>query len=241
MTRVAFETSTSDVTFACRDGFRMPAMLAAPQTKERRPGLLFIGEPFGLNAEMRRVAHEMAASGYVVLAPDLATRGSWFVCVRALMRALKAERGQGIDDLLAARDFLAGQPNVEHNRIAVMGLCMGGGFALILAKTGLFRVSAPFYGQTPGNMDGTCPIVASYGACDRMIAPHAKRLESELAHSAVPHDIKHYPGAGHSFLKRPPNRLMAIAGPLLPAHAGYDPQAAADAMARVLTFLEIHL
>lgn len=45
-----------------------------------------------------------------------------------------------------------------------MGLCMGGGFALLRGKTGLFRVSAPFYGQVPLSMEGSCPVVASYGA-----------------------------------------------------------------------------
>lgn len=236
-----FAIEAQDIAVPCGDGFRMPSLQVTPKCADQRAGLLFIGEPFGLNAEMRRVASEMASAGYVVLAPDLVSRGPWLRCVRSLMHALQRERGQGVDDLLAARAYLAGLPQVDGERIAVMGLCMGGGFALILAKTGLFQVSAPFYGQTPPSMDGTCPVVASFGARDRMIAPHAKRLEAELVRVGVAHDIKHYPRAGHSFLTRPPNSALALIGPLMPARAGYEPEAAADAMRRVLSFIATHL
>jgi carboxymethylenebutenolidase len=241
MTAQTFEIESIGEAIPCDDGFQMPAVLITPRLRELRPGLLFIGEPFGFNSEMRRIASEIASAGYVVLAPNLLSRGPWFRCVRALMQSLKQERGQGIDDLLTARRWLGGHAAVQPDRIAVMGLCMGGGFALILAKTGLFRVSAPFYGQTPQSMDGSCPVVASFGARDQMIRPHAERLEAELTRIGVPHDVKHYAHAGHSFLTRPPNKLMALIGPYLPPHAGHEPQAAADAMRRVLAFLERHL
>lgn len=241
MTRSAHELHTEDVLIRCNDGFQMPALQITPRPSARRPGLLFVGEPFGLNGEMRRVSGEIARAGYIVLAPDLVSRGPWLRCVRSLMRTLHAGRGPGIDDLLAARTHLARHRDIEPERLAVMGLCMGGGFALLLAKTGLFRVCAPFYGQTPESMDGACPVVASFGGRDRMIRRHAAHLESELVRVGVAHDVKHYPEAGHSFLTRPPNRIMAAIGPLMPAHAGYSPDVAADAMERVLTFLERHI
>lgn len=227
--------------FPCRDGFSMRSLLLVPRGRLPTPGLLFIAEPFGINAEMRRVASDIAAAGYVVMAPDLLTRGSWFSCVRALMGDLRRGHGQGVDDLLAAREWLVGRSEVQAERVAVMGLCMGGGFALILGKTGLFRVSAPFYGQTPDDLTGICPVVASFGQRDRMIEPHAKRLGKEMKRLGVTHDIKTYPGAGHSFMTRPPNLALALLGPFLPAHAGHHPAAAADATQRVLSFLAEHL
>lgn len=227
--------------FLCKDGFAMPVLLHAPREPVPAPGLLFVSEPFGINAEMQRVAGEFAAAGYVVAMPDLMCRGSWFSCLRALMSDLRRGHGRGVDDLLAAREWLISRDEVVADRVAVMGLCMGGGFALILGKTGLFRVSAPFYGQTPLDMTGTCPVVASYGERDRMIAPHARQLGDELKRLDVPHDLKTYPGAGHSFMTSPPNLALKLLGPYLPPHARFDPAAAADATQRVLRFLARHM
>jgi carboxymethylenebutenolidase len=235
------EIVASSESIVCDDGFRMPALLFARQDRAPRPGLLFISEPFGLNAEIQRVASEFAAAGYAVLAPDLFRRGSWFACVRALMSDLRKGGGRGVDDLLAARAWLGLHPAVEADRIAVMGLCMGGGFALILAKTGLFRVSAPFYGQTPRDMTGACPIVASFGGRDRIVRSHASHLASEVERIDVAHDIRIYEDAGHSFMTRPPNLGLALLGPILPAHAAYNPSASADATNRVLDFLSRHV
>ena len=228
-------------TFVCRDGFEMRCWSVRPETTFALPGVLFVYEPFGINAEMRRVAADVSCAGYVVMIPDLMQRGAFFSCIRRLMADLKAQRGRGIDDLLDARAALVARPDVFPDRVAVMGLCLGGGFALILGKTGLFRVSAPFYGQVPQSIAGSCPIIASYGGRDAVTASAATRLAEELRCSTIKHDFKVYPGAGHSFMTRPPNRLMASLGPILPGRAGFDADAAADATRRLLAFFQHHL
>jgi carboxymethylenebutenolidase len=231
----------SSDSFTCSDGFAMPCYISRPEERSPLPGLIIIYEAFGMNAEMERLADEIASAGYVVMIPDLLSRGRWFDCIRKLMGDLKRGHGGGLQDLLEARNWLAQQPFVAAGRVGVMGLCMGGGFALLLAKTGLFRVSAPFYGQVPEHLDGACPIVASYGARDKLTIDHARRLIAEAERLNIPHDIKIYPGAGHSFMNKPANRFMALVGPWLPPHAGFDPEAASDAMKRLINFLGAHL
>jgi carboxymethylenebutenolidase len=218
----------------------MKAYLSRPNTLKRFPGLLFIYEIFGMNEEMTRIADELAAEGYAVILPDLFSRGSWFSCVRKIMTDLKAGGGQGVQDLIEARNWLSQQPYVDSERIAVMGLCMGGGFALLLGRTGLFRVSAPFYGQTPAALDGICPVVASYGARDSWLLKDAERLKKELVTRGVPYDLKIYDDAGHSFMNRPANWFVKFAGNAT-KKAGYNPDAAADAKKRLITFLRTHL
>ncbi|MBI3563402.1 MAG: dienelactone hydrolase family protein [Gammaproteobacteria bacterium] len=234
------ELIESWIPFQCRDGFDMRAWWVRPATPGSLPGILFVYEPFGINPEMKRVAGELASEGYIVMIPDLLQRGSFFRCIRQLMADLKAEKGRSIDDLLDARQALVRRPDVLADRVAVMGLCMGGGFALILAKTGLFRVSAPFYGQAPVTLDGACPIVASYGGRDRVTAKHAKHLAQELKRAVIAADFKVYPSAGHSFMTRPANLLVAVLGPLF-AGAGFDPDAAADSKRRLVAFFREHL
>jgi len=225
--------------FACGDGFSMNAYLSRPEAPEKVPGVLFIYEVFGMNVEMKRVADELAVEGYAVMVPDLFNRGSWFSCVKQFMAELKTGSGQGVSDLIRARTWLAERSYVDSERMGVMGLCMGGGFALLLAKTGLFRVSAPFYGPVPDKLDGVCPIVASYGAKDSRLMKDAERLEKELPALGVPYDMKIYPQAGHGFMNRRPNLLIDLL-----ARAGnvvYEPAAAADAKQRLVGFLRKHL
>lgn len=227
--------------FTCSDGFAMPSYISRPAKGSPFPSLVLVYEAFGMNAEMKRLADEIASAGYVVMIPDLLSRGSWFACIRKLMSDLKQGHGRGIQDLIETRNWLDQQQFVETGRVGVMGLCMGGGFALLLAKTGLFRVSAPFYGQVPDQMDGACPIVGSYGARDKLTIKHARRLVAEVERLNIPNDIKFYPGAGHSFMNKPANRFIELIGPWLPPHAGFNADAAADSMKRLIHFMGNHL
>jgi carboxymethylenebutenolidase len=83
--------------------------------------------------------------------------------------------------------------------------------------------------------------VASYGGRDPMMIGQAKKLEKVLTALDVEHDVRSYPGVGHSFL----NDEMSGPKPLRPvlriANAGPDPAAAADAWERIETFFAAHL
>jgi carboxymethylenebutenolidase len=225
--------------FPCLDGYSMPAYVSRPAGPGRVPGVLFIYEMFGMNDEMKRIADELAAEGYAVMLPDIFSRGSWFSCVRKVMTELKAGTGSSIQDLIAGRNWLATQKYIDDERIAVMGLCMGGGFALLLAKTKLFRVSAPFYGQAPRSMEGSCPVVASYGGKDWLLVD-ADRLKRDLEARKITHDVKIYSDAGHSFMNRPSNAFVKVMGKLT-GRMGYKPEAAADAKRRLVRFLRQNL
>ena len=237
------------IEFRCADSVSMPAYFVCPavsgassgKSPELFPGILFIYEAFGMNDEMRRLADSFAAEGFAVMIPDLFSRGTWFGCIRRLMADLKNECGRGVDDLLAARECLVTQPEVDRAKTAVLGLCMGGGFALLLSKTGLFQVAAPFYGHVPASLKGACPIVASYGGKDLAFAPQLKRLKRDVKKENIPADVKTYRSAGHSFMNKSPNIGLALLGRALPIHTGHNPKAEKDARKRVVKFLRSHL
>ena len=230
-----------ETVFHAPDGTPLPAVFTVPDGADGPvPGVLMIYEVFGMSDEMRRVARDLAAEGYAVLIPDLFARGRLrALCVAATMRTMVTGHGAAMDDLEAARRWLAERPEVDGTRLGTIGFCMGGSFALLLARTGLYKVSAPFYGRPP-DMPRSCPVVASFGGRDRGVRGGAEKLTADLDAAGVPHDVKVYPDAGHSFFTRTPGLTGRVVR-RLPIHAEYHEASAQDAHRRVVAFFGEHL
>jgi carboxymethylenebutenolidase len=163
--------------------------------------------------------------------------------MRRTVKALTTRTGKPFALIEQAREQLLGDPQV-NGKVGVIGFCMGGGFALLVAADG-FDASSVNYGMVPDDVDevlrGACPVVASYGGRDRQLAPAIPRLRAALEKNAVPYDLGVYPTAGHSFLNDATNG-PAIFRPLLKvAHVGPDPVAAPDAWRRIEAFFGQHL
>jgi carboxymethylenebutenolidase len=216
------------------------AHLAVPPTTPGPwPGVVVVHEIFGLNDDIREQARKLAAAGYLALAVDLYSAGGALRCIRSVFRSLSRGTGPAIDDIEAARAWLGEHADCT-GRVGVIGFCMGGGFALLTAARGFDAASAN-YGFIPGEdaLRGACPVVGSYGARDPEIRHGAEKLGAALSAAGVVHDVKEYPGAGHSFLNRP---SLGPAAPLLRvAGIGYHGPSAEDAWGRILRFFDEHL
>ena len=105
------------------------------------------------------------------------------------------------------------------------------------------QAAAVNYGAVPKScheLDGVCPVVASFGATDRLFAKQGERLERHLSALGVPHDVKVYDGVGHSFINNPDGPAMLLKMPS-PMNVGYSEPEAEDALDRMLAFFKEHV
>jgi len=228
------------------DGGSLSVELFGATGEGPHPGVVVLHESFGLNDDIRRIAGRFAEAGYVALAPDLYSHGRRLVCLsRVMVDMVSGHVAREIGDIDAAREALARRPEVDAQRIAVAGFCQGGGFALVAGAQPGFSAAAVNYGAVPSErsqLDGLCPVVASYGARDRIVGKNmAERLEGHLSALGVPHDVKTYDGAGHSFFSQVDGWQGWLARMPSPMAVGYDEQAAEDGWRRMLGFFEEHV
>ena len=219
------------------------AYLAEPTGPGPWPGVVAVHEAFGLDEVLRRQCDRLAAAGYLTLGPDLFSDGGPRRCLVSTFRSLFSGQGRPFADIEAARLALRERDDCT-GRVGVIGFCMGGAFALVTATRG-FDVAAANYGPVPRHAEralaGACPIVASYGGRDPLMLGQAAKLEKTLTAAGIVHDVKSYPGAGHSFLNDAPNGPAAMRPLLRIANVGPRPEAAVDAWARIEAFFAEHL
>jgi carboxymethylenebutenolidase len=217
--------------------------LALPDGPGPWPGVVVIHEALGADDVMRRATDRLAAAGYLAVLPDLFTAGRKLPCLISTFRALRSGEGRAFADLEVTRQWLLARPDCT-GRVGVLGFCMGGGFALLLAGRG-YDAAAPNYGMLPADLDaaldGACPVVASYGGKDRGLRGAADRLETALQRAGIPHDVVEYPNAGHSFLNDAENAPKPLRPLMRVMNVGPEPASAAQAWARIERFFAVHL
>lgn len=218
-------------------------VLAVPEGDGPWPSVVMVHEVFGIDEAMRAQITRLASAGYVVLMPNLFSRGGARKCLTATFKALTNGSGQAFDDVESAKLMLAARSDTT-DKFGVIGFCMGGGFALLLANRG-YDASSVNYGMLPKDLDaalaGACPIIGSYGAKDGQLKGATAALEVALTKARVVHDLKEYPEAGHAFMN-PSQAGGPIFGTLLRiTGAKPNPEAATDAWRRIEEFFAKHL
>lgn len=181
----------------------MPVYVAIPEGPGPWPGVVVICDGLGMTTDLKRQADWLAREGFLAAVPDLYYWGGRIRCMFSAMRQLSAGEGDVFADFEGVRRWLT-----EHDRctgaIGVIGFCLAGGFALLLAAGGNYAASSVNYGALPDEamtqLANACPVVGSYGGKDRTLREAPDELERVLAAHDVAHDIKVYPEAGNPFL-----------------------------------------
>jgi carboxymethylenebutenolidase len=206
--------------------------LVLPDGPPPCPGVVVVHEAFGLNDNIRSICQRFAAEGYAALGVDLFAGRARAVCMARMFSGALAGNldHYGVPALKAALGRLAGRQEVDAARIGAVGFCLGGSIVLTWACTDdRLAAIAPFYGSAPRPREAIrrmCPVVGSWPGRD-ITTRAARVLETELTAAVIPHDLKTYPGAKHSFFND--------------QWRTYDAAAASDSWQRVLAFFSEHV
>jgi carboxymethylenebutenolidase len=172
------------------------------------PGIIVLQEWWGLVEQIKRTCDRFAGAGLTALAPDLfeGTTVPLTEPDEAGARMMALDMGSVAKDLSGAVDELirrTGRPTV-----GVIGFCMGGGLALVLAtqRPDAVKAVVPAYGLIPwpdARPDYTAldaAVLAHAAAQDEMFSvADARSLEAELTALGNQVEVHVYPDVGHAF------------------------------------------
>lgn len=194
------------------DGRTLQAFVAYPEASGPRPVVLVIHEIFGLSDWAQEVTDELAAAGYVAIAPDLlsgagpggggtSTLNGQTEIGRAIM-GLPPAQIEG--DLNAAADWALKQ-TASNGKLYVIGFCWGGGqsFRFATERKDL-KAAFVFYGVPPkadAMANIHAPVYGFYAGNDFRVSGTVPQTIKDMKAAGKKYSSVIYPGAGHGFMR----------------------------------------
>ena len=223
------------------DNSPMRIYLSVPSGATLLPAIVVIQHRDGLDEFTQAMTRRISDAGYIGAALDLYHRDVRVHRDDAATLRSRLSDSNVIADVTATVDFLKAHGSVDGKQLGIIGFCMGGRVAYLMACVSTsFKAAVSYYG---GNMfeswgQGTtpferttkmvCPILAHFGDEDENPSlDDMRRLDAELSKLEKIHDFCSYPGVGHSFMN---NR-----------HKNYHPEADKTSWRRTLDFLSSYV
>jgi carboxymethylenebutenolidase len=181
-----------------------------PEIKSKAPVVILIHEIFGLSDWAKEMADELAAAGFIVVAPDLLSgagpnggNSDSFTSMDATTKAVSGLNPDTVNaDLDAAADYAKKIP-AGNGKIASVGFCWGGGksFAFATHRKDL-SAAFVFYGPPPADFSSiTAPVYGFYASNDARINATLPATTEAMKAAGKKFEPVTYEGAGHGFMR----------------------------------------
>ena len=201
------------------DGRSVETFVAYPESKNKTPVVLIIHEIFGLSDWVQDLADQVAAAGYIAVAPDLLSgmgpnggRTSSFDSSAVTQAVSHLDPGQVTADLNAVADYALKLP-AARPKLFVAGFCWGGGQTFRFATNRRDLTAAfVFYGpppmkSSPNEIDSdalariTAPVYGFYAGNDARIDATIPAATEAMKAAGKRYEPVTYEGAGHGFMR----------------------------------------
>ncbi len=181
-----------------------------PEVKQKAPVVILIHEIFGLSDWAKEMADELAAAGFIVVAPDLLSGNGpngggsdSFSGMDAITKAVSGLNPDAVNaDLDAVADYAKKIP-AGNGKIASAGFCWGGGksFAFAAHRKDL-SAAFVFYGPPPSDFSTiTAPVYGFYAGNDARIGASLPATTAAMKTAGKRFEPITYDGAGHGFMR----------------------------------------
>lgn len=193
------------------DGRSVETFIAYPESHTKTPVVLIIHEIFGLSDWAQELADEVAAAGYIAVAPDLLSgmgpnggRTNSIEANAVTEAVSKLPPDQITADLNAAADYGLKLPS-SNGKLFVAGFCWGGGqtFRYATNRSDL-GAAFVFYGPPPDKDAMTrikAPVYGFYGGNDARIGATIPDATANMKAAGKTYEPVTYEGAGHGFMR----------------------------------------
>lgn len=204
------------VKYGAGNGDSVTAWVVYPERSEPAPVVVVIHEIYGLTDWIRGVADQLAAAGFIAIAPDMlsgkgpAGGGTESVDRQGAVRLVRAlDRGEVVRRLNGAAHYGMGLP-AARPAFGVVGFCWGGStsFAYATAQPDL-GAAVVYYGGSPAAEALArieAPVLGLYGGDDERVNATIAPAEQEMERLGKRYEYEIYDGAGHGFLRQQSGR-----------------------------------
>ena len=188
------------------------AWVVYPQRRDKAPVVVVLHEIFGLSTWVRGVADQLAADGFIAVAPDLLSGkytlapGDTLAQAQAstLIRTLSADDVQR--DIARSAEYGMRLPAAQQ-RFGVVGFCWGGStsFNTAVRAHPNLRGAVVYYGTAPALAELTnvkSPVLGLYGENDARVNATIPGADSTMKALGKPYEPVILAGAGHGFLRQ---------------------------------------
>ena len=193
-------------------GDKVDAWVVYPERKDRAPVVLVIHEIFGLTDWARAVADQLAAEGFIAVAPDFlsgkgpAGKGSSSLAPDAARQLNSALQPAEVVSRLNAVAVYATKLPAATAEFGVVGYCWGGGISFLYAtEQPDLDAAVVYYGVSPATAALArvrAPVLGLYGADVARVNTTIPAAQEELKRLGKRYEVEIYDGAGHAFLRQ---------------------------------------
>jgi carboxymethylenebutenolidase len=191
------------------------AFITYPEVKTKATAVIVIHENQGLTDWARGVTDQLAAAGYIAIAPDMlsgmAPGGGGTpempnrdAVGRAFQELGTAKADQVTGDLDAIYAYVSKLPAC-NGKVVVGGFCWGGGQTFRFATNNKdIKAALVFYGPSPADADLakiTAPVYGFYAQNDARINAALPKTQELMKAAGKTYDLVTYEGAGHGFMR----------------------------------------
>jgi carboxymethylenebutenolidase len=192
-------------------GDSIRAWVVYPERSTKAPVVLVVHEIFGLSTWVRSVADQLAADGFIAIAPDLLTmknlpEGPDSVLAPLATSAIRTLDPNWVQQQLDAVAKYGMSLPAAQQKYGIVGFCWGGGvsFAHAVHAPNL-GAAVVYYGvspATPSLSSVRAPVLGLYAGNDARVDATVPAADSALHALGRTYVYNTYPGAGHGFLRQ---------------------------------------